>query len=377
MLPTHDEAIHRGFLSNKLHPSWALWPDNGRNWSHSILINLGGIGGEECDLTRGHKVRLIDLSADAAIELPTSLKNRFLSLEGRRLGTVRSVLSFPLQIDREIATDSSATVKKTPNPSQEVIKKPGEQCNLTLNHPVNWKWTLNGGIRILWNIIDPETVVQVNMDEGANHINPHEWSNKEPSRYRGKREFMFRDFLETLLLSPVYRGESSLSRKGSTEGTKGLPDGPWDDETLATSFAMYWIENEPQHWRLPEKIRSFLLGRPLERKIPRRMLFPYLFRAQGKCFFMTEDERFGLCPPTTRPGDVVVALFGGQVPFVLRPVINEADFEGNAWAFKGCEQLRRRVYRMVGECYLHERMTSSFFNDKHAEMGDDEVFHLY
>ena len=71
---------------------------------------------------------------------------------------------------------------------------------------------------------------------------------------------------------------------------------------------------------MPEKIHNFLLGEPLKRKIPRRMLFPYLFRAQGKCFFMTEDERFGLCPPTTRPGDIIVALYGGLVPFVLRPV---------------------------------------------------------
>jgi hypothetical protein len=168
-----------------------------------------------------------------------------------------------------------------------------------------------------------------------------------------------------------------LGRDGSTEDTAGIPDGPWDDETLATSFARYWIENEPRQWRLPEKIRDFLLGRPLERKIRRRMLFPYLFRAHGKCFFMTEDERFGLCPPTTRSGDIVVALFGGQVPFVLRPVTNEADFEGNAWTFKGCEKLRRGVYRIVGECYLHERMTSSFFHDEHAKMGDDELFHLY
>ena len=377
MLPTHDKTIHRGFLSNKLHPSWALWPNNGSNWSHSILVSLGGTREEECDLTRGHKARLFDLAADAAIELPVCLKRRFLSLEGRRLGVVRCVLCFPLQMDREIPTDSATPVKTTSDPSQGDLKKRGEQCNLTLNHPVYWKRTVPGGIRILWNIIDPETVVQVRMDEGANHIIPDGWSGKNPSRYQSKREFMFRDFLETILMSPVYRGKTSSGGESAEEDATRLPAGPWDDETLATSFAMYWIENEPHQWRLPEKFPKYLLGEPLKRRIPRRMLFPYLFRAQGKCFFMTEDERFGLCPPTTRPGDIVVALFGGQVPFVLRPVVNEEDFEGNAWTFKGCEQLRRRVYRMVGECYFHERMTSSFFNDEYAEMGDDEVFHLY
>jgi hypothetical protein len=39
-------------------------------------------------------------------------------------------------------------------------------------------------------------------------------------------------------------------------------------------------------------------------------------------------------------------------------------------------ELRKHLHRFVGECYLHERMTSAFFDDPNNELPDSEVFHL-
>jgi hypothetical protein len=54
----------------------------------------------------------------------------------------------------------------------------------------------------------------------------------------------------------------------------------------------------------------------------------------GRQFFMSEKGYMGLAPITTRAGDAVCILFGGQVPFILR----ERDDFGHS---------------MIGECYVH------------------------
>ncbi|KPM42173.1 hypothetical protein AK830_g4379 [Neonectria ditissima] len=58
-----------------------------------------------------------------------------------------------------------------------------------------------------------------------------------------------------------------------------------------------------------------------------------------RCFFMTLDDQFGLCPWSAREGDVIVLLAGGNVPYLLRPV--EAE-----------ESDARDKFELVGECYL-------------------------
>jgi hypothetical protein len=51
--------------------------------------------------------------------------------------------------------------------------------------------------------------------------------------------------------------------------------------------------------------------------------------------FVTSTEMLGIGPRAMIPGDVVVVLHGGQVPFVLRPADNG-------------------LWRLVGECYLYD-----------------------
>ena len=57
----------------------------------------------------------------------------------------------------------------------------------------------------------------------------------------------------------------------------------------------------------------------------------------GKCMFEAADGKIGLCPSGTRVGDLVVILFGGKVPYLLR--------------HKNAEE-----YYFVGECYVEKLM---------------------
>ncbi|KAM0549854.1 hypothetical protein ACHAPJ_009296 [Fusarium lateritium] len=56
------------------------------------------------------------------------------------------------------------------------------------------------------------------------------------------------------------------------------------------------------------------------------------------CFFVSTSGLFGLCPWQSKEGDVVVALDGGNVPYLLRPVNVEGESE--------------QKYELVGECYV-------------------------
>lgn len=56
----------------------------------------------------------------------------------------------------------------------------------------------------------------------------------------------------------------------------------------------------------------------------------------GRRVLRCEDGKLGLGPAAMRPGDVVVVLFGGIVPYVLRPLDGTGDGgDGQKWVFVG------------------------------------------
>lgn len=66
-------------------------------------------------------------------------------------------------------------------------------------------------------------------------------------------------------------------------------------------------------------------------------------QCRSDCFFKTPDGLVGLCPPFVRSGDLVVVLYGGKVPYIIRPrrragAVDEKDTSS--------------IYEFVGECYL-------------------------
>ncbi|KAJ9658873.1 hypothetical protein H2198_003443 [Neophaeococcomyces mojaviensis] len=77
----------------------------------------------------------------------------------------------------------------------------------------------------------------------------------------------------------------------------------------------------------------------------------------SKCMFDTVDGHIGLCPSGTRTGDLVVILYGGTVPFLLRQK----------------EQIGE--YCFVGECYLEGFMNGEAFDSRSRQYAE-EVFLL-
>lgn len=81
-----------------------------------------------------------------------------------------------------------------------------------------------------------------------------------------------------------------------------------------------------------------------------------------RCFFVTEDGKYGLCPWMAREGDVIVLLSGGQVPYLLRPV--EASSEGN------------ETFEFVGECFVEGIMYGEYFQGNGQQQQKRRVFDL-
>ena len=82
----------------------------------------------------------------------------------------------------------------------------------------------------------------------------------------------------------------------------------------------------------------------------------------GKCMLQTASGAFGLSPLGTRVGDIVAVLFGGKVPYLLRPA----------------ESRRRQVgqcYYFVGECYVEGLMHDDGVRSNEGA-ANDEVFQL-
>ena len=66
------------------------------------------------------------------------------------------------------------------------------------------------------------------------------------------------------------------------------------------------------------------------------------------CFISTSEGDRGLCPPMAQRGDLVVILFGGRVPYILR----ESSIDGT----RAENSEPRKQYVFIGECYLQGYM---------------------
>lgn len=78
--------------------------------------------------------------------------------------------------------------------------------------------------------------------------------------------------------------------------------------------------------------------------------------------FRCSDRSFGLCPPGTRKGDVVVVLCGASVPFVLRRRERK----------KG-ETQADVPYKLVGEAYVQGVMHGALVEkQRHGKMTEEQ-----
>ncbi|KAH7113112.1 hypothetical protein B0J13DRAFT_244289 [Dactylonectria estremocensis] len=72
----------------------------------------------------------------------------------------------------------------------------------------------------------------------------------------------------------------------------------------------------------------------------------------GRRFCISENGYFCLLPATSRNGDLISVLLGGEVPYVLR-------------------RQAKNIFRMVGECYVHGIMNGELV------IGDFESHRIF
>lgn len=142
---------------------------------------------------------------------------------------------------------------------------------------------------------------------------------------------------------------SRPGKYGMREATE-LLTGEWAQNDHLGEFLLYWRERAS--WRAGELLPPSPPPPPSGDDGPwkglaggatvyaRERALCAVNALRGRRVFVMADGKVGLGPEAMRVGDVVVVLFGGVVPFVLRPVDAES------------ERGPRRRWRLVGECLV-------------------------
>ena len=80
---------------------------------------------------------------------------------------------------------------------------------------------------------------------------------------------------------------------------------------------------------------------------------------RNRRYMLTENDHFGLAPGCAREGDLVVVLFGGELPFLLRPAnVNEAFY-------------------LVGDAYIHGLMQGEAVTAWENGKPSHEIFTIH
>lgn len=93
---------------------------------------------------------------------------------------------------------------------------------------------------------------------------------------------------------------------------------------------------------------------------------------KGRTLILTANGYLGLTAAHVQVGDVVVILFGGQMPFVLHRVVVDEDNDIDEHAKHAAEFREGRYhYQLIGEAYLHGIMDGEAMHDKRLRAADD------
>ena len=80
--------------------------------------------------------------------------------------------------------------------------------------------------------------------------------------------------------------------------------------------------------------------------------------SEGRSFVVTKSGRLAWCPQTCQEGDIISVLAGGRVPFVLRKVEGQEN------------------YQLVGDAYVHGIMDGEAVDEMYNDGNDWEYFDL-
>ena len=122
----------------------------------------------------------------------------------------------------------------------------------------------------------------------------------------------------------------------------------WQD---CRDFLSFLSVMDDQHAPIPA-LRHCTPATPSHIRSAAKFKTRMIFSCVNRRMLMTDTSHIGIGPKLTRAGDVVVILYGGKFPVVLRPV-------GEA-------------YRLVGECYVAGAMEGEVVR-RHQEAGKPDM----
>ena len=130
------------------------------------------------------------------------------------------------------------------------------------------------------------------------------------------------------------------------------------------SIGERWLSHQEAHWRYGPRPRISVIEIQETAQDPHRTATrsgTVMPSCIDPCFFVGFDGRYGLCPSTAKPDDIVVVLKGGDVPFLLR------EERGDAADHR---------FGLVGECFLQGAMNGDFVQRQAERSVYPEVFAL-
>ena len=132
-------------------------------------------------------------------------------------------------------------------------------------------------------------------------------------------------------------------------------------EAGVARVAKLWAESDPTFamlggtWRYQQQV--IWSGNSTPNKIKNKTLRGHSL--DGRVFFFSQNGELGLCPEGTQCGDIVVALYGENLPLVLRA--REFSPETSL-----AERLRQgEKYEIVGACYMEGAMKGEMMDSPH------------
>ena len=87
---------------------------------------------------------------------------------------------------------------------------------------------------------------------------------------------------------------------------------------------------------------------------------PFPIMGGGRSMFLTTRGTVGIGPRAMRRGDIVYLIMGGNVPYILRPVVTAEKASTNDKDVKESSRdetlERKQIFELVGECYVPDLM---------------------
>ncbi|KAK6081543.1 heterokaryon incompatibility protein [Seiridium cupressi] len=197
-------------------------------------------------------------------------------------------------------------------------------------------------------------LIKPDNDLHGNLVQPHAGSYHTEDKPEAEMALVF-----NYLMDPCGQHASWTRPLERNPDIKSLSHGAWMRRfhDHASSHTMY-VPSKPTPVVRPSGQESHTTETPTRDQIP---------SCVDPCFFVTTNGHYGLCPRKACVGDIVVALDGGPLPYLLRQALPVNGGSGKA----------RRNYEFIGECYLQGFMYGEAYKDMPTTLEDDcEVFTL-